>query len=107
MAGLSDDKVKELYDHNRRLISEKGEEFGVMLNGAIPFLTPDSKLYWYPSVDLVCCSPIQEDSGVEWGCHRPLFYTEINASGFNTVKKRWRVRRKRMMRTIERVINSE
>ncbi|HSN65795.1 MAG TPA: hypothetical protein VLS94_04105 [Fusibacter sp.] len=101
MACLSDDRVRELYDFNRKVIAKRGA--AIKLNGEIPFLTQTSELHWYPSVELVCCSPIGEDVDTGWGIDRPIFYTEINAMGVNIIKKRFRVRHKRIIQ----LINSE
>lgn len=103
MACLSDDRVRELYDFNRKVIAKRGAAIGIILNGEIPFLTQTSELHWYPSVGLVCCSPIREGVDAGWGIDRPIFYTEINAAGFNIIKRRFRVRHKRIIQ----LINSE
>lgn len=107
---LSDRRVEELYNHTRSLIDRDGPSLGVFLNGSIPFLARDSKLLWYPTISPVCVSPIQEEKeetidddnfAVYWSAKRPIFYTEINAVGFNIVKKRWRIRRKRIIQLIK------
>jgi hypothetical protein len=111
---LSNERVRELYDHNKRLIETSGGEVGVAFNGGVPVLHTNSKLLWYPSLSIVCVSPINEvdEDEEEGGCckdvdvwepHRPIFYTEINAAKFNIVKGRFRIKQKR----ITKLINSK
>lgn len=81
--------------HSNHVYHENRSVYRLTITGGIPVLSAKSPFILCPVLQRVCVFTIDEEDGCEFTTrlsssdpHRPLFYTELDARGFNILRQR-------------------
>ena len=98
---LSCSACSEFLEHSKYVYRKNKDVYRITSTGGMPCLWKGSPLILYPVLQRVCCYTIQEGEESDDSedrefttsvalrdPHRPLFYTELSARGFNILSGR-------------------